>query len=243
MPELSVIVPTYNEQTNVEPMIGVLARALSGVDYEIVFVDDASPDGTAACVRRVAQLNPRVRIVHRIGRRGLSSAVIEGMLTSSAPYMAVIDADLQHDESILPQMLAELKAGALDIVIGTRHVRGGGMGTFSRRRVMLSNAGKWLSRTICGIDLSDPMSGFFVLDRRFLDEVVHRLSGVGFKILIDLLASATRPVRFAEVGYVFRDRRSGESKLDLVVGVEYLTLLVDKLTRGWVPVNYVLFGL
>src|SRR2546423_1323847 len=150
MPELSVIVPTYNERTNVEPMIGVLARALSGIDYEIVFVDDASPDGTAACVRHFAQLNPRVRIVHRIGRRGLSSAVIEGMLTSSAPYLAVIDADLQHDESILPQMLAELKAGALDLVIGTRRVRGAGTGTFSRRRAMLSNAGKRLSSMICG---------------------------------------------------------------------------------------------
>src|SRR5437868_1438698 len=148
MPELSVIVPTYNERTNVEPMIAVLARALSGIDYEIVFVDDASPDGTAACVRHFAQLNPRVRLVHRIGRRGLSSAVIEGMLTSSAPYLAVIDADLQHDEKLLPRMLAPLKTDGLDIVIGSRYVGGAGIGDWDKGRAVMSGIATRLARFV-----------------------------------------------------------------------------------------------
>ena len=242
MPEFSVIVPTYNERSNLEPLTQALAQALSGIDYEVVIVDDDSRDGTAAAARTLAQRDARVRVVHRIGRRGLASAVVEGLLATSSPYMAVMDGDMQHDERILPVMLAKLKAEKLDVVIGSRHTSDGSMGEFAADRVALSNVGRLLFETVSSVQVSDPMSGYFVLTREYFHEVAHSLSSVGFKILVDLLASARRPVRTGEVGYTFRNRAHGESKLDVLVGLEYLQLLLDKWTRGWIPASYLLFA-
>jgi dolichol-phosphate mannosyltransferase len=241
--ELSVIVPTYNERENVRPLFAALAAALGPIQYEIIFVDDDSPDGTAAEVRSLASSDRRVRVIQRVGRRGLASACIEGMLASSAPYLAVIDGDLQHDESILPKMLRTIRAGNLDLVIASRNVEGGGMGEFARWRVALSNLGLKLSRLIARCEVTDPMSGFFVVSRPYFDEVVHQTSGIGFKILLDLIASSRRPVRFAEEPYTFRNRQHGESKLDINVGLEYLSLLADKLLGEIVPVRFLLFGM
>lgn len=242
MPEFSVIVPTYNERSNLEPLTQALAHALEGIDYEVVIVDDDSRDGTAAVARTIAQRDARVRVVHRIGRRGLASAVVEGLLATSSPYMAVMDGDMQHDERILPVMLAKLKAENLDVVIGSRHTGDGSMGEFAADRVALSNMGRLLFETVSSVQVSDPMSGYFVVTREYFHEVVHSLSSVGFKILVDLLASAKRPVRTGEVGYTFRTRAHGESKLDVLVGLEYLQLLLDKWTRGWIPTSYLLFA-
>lgn len=241
--ELAVVVPTFKESSNVEPLLRLLETALQGIDYEVIFVDDDSPDGTAEVVRRIAADHPRVHVLQRIGRRGLSSACIEGMLATAAPYIAVMDADLQHDERILPTMLETLKRGELDLVIGTRNVEGGSKGEFAKSRVVLSDLGAMLSRRVCKVTLSDPMSGFFLLDRRFFGEVVHHLSGLGFKILVDLVASSKRPVRFDEVPYHFRNRQSGESKLDVNVMIEYASLLLDKLVGHLVPVRFLLFAL
>lgn len=243
MPELAVIAPTYNERENLAPLLEALARVLGGIDYEVVIVDDDSPDGTAELARELAQNDPRVRVIHRIHRRGLASAVVEGMMASSAPYLAVMDADLQHDETVLPSMFEQLRREDLDLVVGTRHTEGGSMGTFPALRVRLSDMGKWLSHLICRTELSDPMSGFFVVRRSVLSETVHRLSAVGFKILLDLVASSPRPLRIAEVGYTFRERLHGRSKLDIVVSLEYLELLFDKLFGDWIPVRYTLFGM
>jgi dolichol-phosphate mannosyltransferase len=184
-----------------------------------------------------------VRLVHRINRRGLSSAVVEGMMASNAPYLAVMDGDMQHDETVLPDMLRRLRTGDADLVVGTRHREGGSMGESSWDRVALSRWGRRLSAFVCHAEVSDPMSGFFALRRDYLDEVVRNLSCVGFKILVDLLASSRRPVRIQEVGYTFRNRLHGQSKLDLVVGLEYLGLLLDKLVGEWIPVRYALFGM
>jgi dolichol-phosphate mannosyltransferase len=186
---------------------------------------------------------PRVRVIRRFGRRGLSSACVEGMLATAAPFMAVIDADLQHDETVLPRMLATLRQDELDIVVGTRFAADGGVGTFSRPRLLLSRFGRLLSRMVSRADLSDPMSGFFVLRRAFFDETVRRLSGQGFKILLDLLASSPRPVRLAEMPYQFRPRHSGESKLDATVVLEYVVLLIDKLLGVSLPARFVIFSL
>ena len=243
MSELSIIVPTFNERANLMPLLQCLKRALGGIDYEVVIVDDDSPDSTAAMARSIAQSDPRVRVIQRIGRRGLASAAVEGMLATSAPYLLVMDADLQHDERIIPAMLEKLKRENLDIVVGSRNVSGGGMGEFAVKRVALSHTGRRLSDAICKTPVSDPMSGFFVLTREYFHHVVHHLSSVGFKILVDLLASARRPIRLGEVPYTFRSREHGESKLDILVGIEYLQLLVDKVTRGIVPVSYLLFGM
>jgi dolichol-phosphate mannosyltransferase len=243
MPELSVIVPTYNERANLRPLTDALAAALTGVAFEIVVADDDSPDGTCVEARRLAQSDSRIRVLHRIGRRGLASAVVEGALSTSSPYIAVIDADLQHDERILPEMLRRLRDDGLDVVVASRHLEGGGIAGLTRERVALSNAGRWLFRRLSRADVSDPMSGFFVMTRTFFDEVAHSLSAIGFKVLVDILASASRPVRVGEVGYVFRPRAHGASKLDLVVELEYLELLFHKATGGLIPPSYFLFGL
>ena len=239
--DLAVVIPTFNERANIVPLLERLRQCLSGVEWEAIFVDDNSPDGTAASIREIARTDPRVRVLQRIGRRGLASACIEGMLATAAQYIAVMDADLQHDESILPRMYERIKAGQLDLVVGSRNIEGGSMGEFAKERVVLSGLGSRLSRTVCKCDLSDPMSGFFIVSRLFFEEVVYRLSGVGFKILVDMVASAQRPVRFDEVPYTFRTRERGESKLDINVGLEYLQLLLDKVIGHIVPSRFVLF--
>lgn len=241
--ELAVVLPTFNERENLPEMLRRLAVVLESLSYEVIIVDDDSPDGTARSLREVARADPRIRVLQRVNRRGLASACIEGMLATAAPYFAVLDADLQHDETILPSMLSKLQAEELDLVVGTRHAVGGSAEGLSARRLHLSNLGKTLSRLITHAEVSDPMSGFFVVDRRFFDEVVHTLSGKGFKILLDLLASSRREVRVGEVAYQFRARLHGDSKLDVLVGLEYLQLLIDKLLGNVLPSRFVIFGL
>jgi dolichol-phosphate mannosyltransferase len=242
MPELTIVVPTVDERANLAPLLQLLEETMAGIDYEVIFVDDDSEDGTAEAAREIAQSDARVRVVQRVGRRGLASAVIEGMLASSAPYLAVMDCDLQHDETILPAMLEKLRSGQLDLVVATRHIEGGSMGTMSPWRVAVSRFGKRLSTLICRAELSDPMSGYFVLTRSYLNEVARSLSGIGFKILLDLVVSSRRPVRIGEVPYKFRTRLYGRSKLDILVSLEYLELLADKLAGNFVPASYVVFG-
>ena len=241
--ELTVVVPAFNERDNIDLLVDRLEIALGRTAWEIVYVDDDSPDGTAAAVRELSQVNPRVRCVQRIGRRGLSTAVIEGILASSAPYVAVMDADLQHDESVLPEMLETLKRDKLDVVVGSRYTGGGGIGDWNKSRAAMSRFATQLSRVVVPAALTDPMSGFFVMTRAAFDQSVRHLSGQGFKILLDLFASSPTPYRFKEVPYTFRDRLRGESKLDGAVVWEYLMLLVDKTVGRWVPARFVLFAL
>ena len=241
--ELAVVVPTFNERENVSAVVTGLEVALAGIQWEVIFVDDYSPDGTADCIREMASTDRRIRVLERIGRRGLSSACIEGALATPAPYIAVMDADLQHDESILPSMLECIKTNHLDVVVGSRKAAGGSMGQFAADRLWLSNIGSRISRLVCHCEVSDPMSGFFVVDRNYFHEVVRRLTGRGFKILVDLLASSRRAVRTAEIPYHFRTRTRGESKLDVNVELEYLFLLIDKVIGNFVPTRFVLFAL
>ena len=241
--ELTVVVPSYNELDNIGPLIERLQTALRGIAWEVIYVDDDSPDGTSRHVRAVSARDPRVRCVQRVGRRGLSTAVMEGILASSAPFIAVIDADLQHDETLLPRMLDELRTERLDIVIGSRYVANGGLGDWDRSRARISGFATRLARLAVTAELSDPMSGFFMLTRDAFDRTVHRLSGQGFKILLDLFASAPQPLRFRELPYVFGQRVRGESKLDSLVAWEYLVLLLDKTIGRYLPVRFVLFAL
>ena len=239
--ELCVVVPTFNEIDNVEPLIDRLAAVLNGLSWEIVFVDDDSPDGTADAVAAIAARDDRVRCIRRIGRRGLSSACIEGMLSCTAPYLAVMDADLQHDEALLPRMLEALKAGETDAAVGSRYVEGGSIDEWSSERAAISRLATRLGRTVIKADLGDPMSGFFMVERRAFLEAARHMSGTGFKILLDLFASSPRPLRFVELPYTFRRRHAGESKLDTMVAWEYLVLLGEKLFGGWIPVRFLLF--
>jgi dolichol-phosphate mannosyltransferase len=227
----------------VAEVIDRVSIALEGLNWELIFVDDDSPDGTGETVRSFAAKDGRIRLIERIGRRGLTSACMEGILATPANYVAVMDADLQHDETILPRMLDKLRDEGLDIVVGTRNSVGGSMGDFCARRVFLSRLGKRISRAVSHCDLSDPMSGFFLLRRSFFLEVVRGMHGGGFKILVDMLATSARPVRVGELGYCFRSRQHGESKLDANAALEYLFLVVNKLTGGAVPTRLVVFAL
>jgi dolichol-phosphate mannosyltransferase len=244
MPQLSVIVPTFNEVGNVVELRNRVATALAGIDWEMIFVDDDSPDGTAQAVREMAQADRRVRCIRRVGRRGLSSACIEGMLASSAPVLAVIDADLQHDEQLLPQMFALVEGGGLDVVVGSRYVESGGIGNWDESRAAASRLATRLSRVVLKADLRDPMSGFFMIRQDAVAACIKAgLSGVGFKILLDLFATSPTPLRYRELPYQFRNRMAGESKLDTNVAWEYFIMLLDKFMGGVVPIRFIAFSL
>ncbi len=245
MPQLSIIAPTFNEIGNVVELRDRLAAALQGVDWELLYVDDDSPDGTAEAVRSMAQTDPRVRCVHRIGRRGLVSACLEGMLASSAPLVAVMDADLQHDERLLPAMYEALQADEqLDVVVGSRYVEGGGTSDWSASRAKISRLATRLSAMVLKADLKDPMSGFFMIRHQVALRCVREgMSGVGFKILLDLFASSPRPLRFLELPFEFRNRFTGASKLDTTVAWEYFIMLLDRLFGGLLPVRFIAFVL
>jgi dolichol-phosphate mannosyltransferase len=249
-PQLAVIVPSYNERDNVALLYEKVATALQGVAFEFIVVDDNSPDGTAEVVKGMAREHPNVRCIHRIGRRGLSSAVVEGISASAAPYFAVIDADLQHDEAILPRMLEKALAGD-HIVVGTRYTAEGSVGEgLSKTREAGSKLATRLSGLLTGKSLSDPMSGFFLMRRDVFDEVAPALSNDGFKILLDIIVSAGRArarrgkeLRIGEVPYTFRPRHAGESKMSPLIVVQFLGLIVSKLTGGLLPTSFLLFGL
>lgn len=242
-PELTIVVPTFNERDNVAELVRRLSTCLQGCDWEVVFVDDDSPDQTADVVREIAQRDPRVRSIQRIGRRGLSTACIEGLLSSSAEFLAVIDGDLQHDETLLPEMLKTLRTDGIDIVVGSRYTAGGGFGNWDGSRAKISRFATRLSRLVIRENLTDPMSGFFMIRREAFHGAVRHLSGVGFKILLDLFASSPEPLRYCELPYEFKSRQAGQSKLDNQAAWEYGMLLLDKLVGHIVPVRFVAFTL
>jgi dolichol-phosphate mannosyltransferase len=240
--DLAIVVPTFNERANVAALVAKLERALGDRRWEVIFVDDDSPDGTADAARDLARVDARVRVIQRIGRRGLSSACIEGMCATAAPLVAVMDGDLQHDEALLPAMMAALADDGVDIAIGSRFVDGGGTGEWDRDRVAKSALATRLARHVLRSDLSDPMSGFFMVRSAILRALVPQLRGIGFKILLDLMTASPTPLRFVELPYVFRLRTAGESKLDHVVAMEYLIALYDRRLGKLVPVRFAMFS-
>lgn len=241
-PDLSIIVPTFNEVANVDPLLNRLASALRDINWQVVFVDDDSPDGTSELLAKRCRTNPRVRTLRRIGRRGLSSAITEGILSTSSPYVAVIDGDMQHDEKILGDMLHVLRSEDADLVIGSRYVAEGGVGDWDRKRRNISRFATLMAQMVVKADLADPMSGFFMIRRSAFDGAVYGLSNQGYKILLDIIASSPQPLRIRELPYIFRTRQHGESKLDALVALEYIALLLDKLIGKWVPVRFVIFA-
>jgi len=241
-PDITIVVPTFNEAENVPLLVERLDKALARHHWEVVFVDDDSPDGTADAVRALSRRDPRVRLIHRIGRRGLSSACVEGVLSSSAPVFAVMDADLQHDDAKLATMIERLVEDDLDVVVGSRYVEGGDTEGLSHNRRRMSRLGTWLAQRLLKAELTDPMSGFFVMRRSSFERSVRHLSLQGFKILLDIFASAERPLRYAEVATEFHARQHGESKLDTMAAWEFGLLLLDKLVGRWLPTRFVIFA-
>lgn len=241
--QLTVVVPTFNERGNVATLVGRLAAALAGIVWEVVFVDDNSPDGTADAVRELARHDPRVRCIRRIGRRGLSGACIEGMLASSAPCAAVIDGDLQHDETQLAKMLGLIERGEADLVIGSRYIEGGSADSFDQQRLGFSKFATALARQLLRVDVADPMSGFFMIRRERFEALAPQLSTQGFKILLDVVATARGSLRIVEIPYMFGARVHGESKLDSMVALDFLGLVLAKLTNDVVSLRFLLFAL
>ena len=242
-PTLSVIVPTYREAANVPALFERLKTTLIDIPWEMVVVDDNSPDGTYDVAFGIAATDPRMRCLRRVNRAGLAGAVIEGWLASSADFVAVIDGDLQHDESILPKMYASLIGGEGDLAIGTRVADSTKPGGLSPARQKLSDLGAWFFRLVAGVAVSDPMSGFFMTRRSTIAELAPRLSPDGFKILVDVVLSAPEPLRIVETHYVFRQRVAGESKLSPLVGLDFLGLVAHHASGGVLPIRFVLFAL
>jgi dolichol-phosphate mannosyltransferase len=242
-PQLSVVVPTFNERDNVIALYRKLSAALTGIAWEVIYVDDNSPDGTADVVRNLAASDPRVRCLRRVGRRGLSGACIEGVLASSAPCAAVMDADLQHDETRLPQMLALLQSKAADLVVGSRYIEGGSADSFDKQRAGFSMLATSVAKKLLRIEIADPMSGFFMIRRDRFERLAPELSTQGFKILLDVIATARGALRVKEIPYTFGSRLHGESKLDSMVALDFLGLVLAKLTHDAVSLRFLLFAL
>ena len=243
LPQLSVVVPTFNERDNVITLFRRLETALAAVAWEVIFVDDNSPDGTWDVVRDLARQDRRVRCIRRIGRRGLSGACIEGILASSAPCAAVIDADLQHDETQLPKMLALLQGGAADLVVGSRYVEGGSADSFNKQRAGASALATEVAKRVLRVKIADPMSGFFMIRRDRFEQLAPQLSTQGFKILLDIVATARGNLRIVEIPYSFGSRLHGESKLDSMVALDFLGLVLAKLTHDVVSLRFLLFAM
>ena len=242
IPELCLVIPVLNERANISPLVGLIDSVLGGIAWEVIFVDDDSRDGTRTAIADIAAKHPNVRLLHRIGRRGLASAFVEGAQASLAPLIGAMDGDLQHDERLLPQMVEALRSGDYDIAMGSRHVVGGGLGDWDKTRAGMSDIATRLSRAVLKTPVSDPMSGFFMLPRPVFEQAVRGLSAIGFKILLDIIASLPTAPRIKELPYVFRTRVAGESKLDAGVLRDFALLLLDKMIGHIIPVTFVMFA-
>jgi len=243
LPLLSVVVPTFNERDNVTVLYRRLAATITNIPWEVVFVDDNSPDGTWEVVRGLARQDSRVRCIRRVGRRGLSGACIEGILASSAPYAAVIDADLQHDETQLPKMVALLQSGKAELVVGSRYIEGYKAEGFNKQRAGASALATEVARRALKVEIADPMSGFFMIRRDRFEQLAPQLSTQGFKILLDIVATAQGELRTMEIPYTFGARQHGESKLDSMVALDFLGLVLAKLTHDVITLRFVLFAM
>jgi dolichol-phosphate mannosyltransferase len=243
LPVLSVVVPTFNECDNVVQLYRKLEATLAGIAWEVVFVDDDSPDKTWQIVRELAHQDSRARCIRRIGRRGLSGACIEGILASSAPFAAVMDADLQHDETQLPTMLSLLESGKADLVVGSRYVEGGSADSFDKQRAGFSAFATRIARRVLGVAIADPMSGFFMIRRDKFEQIAPKLSTQGFKILLDIVATAQGELKTIEVPFTFGSRLHGESKLDSMVALDFLGLVLAKFSNDAVSLRFLLFAM
>ncbi|MES0826907.1 glycosyltransferase family 2 protein [Ruegeria sp. SCP11] len=233
---LSVVVPTFNEVRNVAELVNKLDSALDGISWEIIFVDDASPDGTADAVRKLARTDRRVRLISRHNRRGLSSAVVEGGLAAASDVVAVMDGDLQHDETILPKLYEKVASGEASIASASRFLaEEKPSGLSSETRVKISNTGIRLANRLFNLDMTDPLTGFFVFRREVLLRALPDLSEIGFKILLDLIAASRPRPKVVELPFMFRERVHGESKLDTGVLYEFFLFFIEKKISRFLP--------
>ncbi|TSC59580.1 MAG: dolichol-phosphate mannosyltransferase [Candidatus Peregrinibacteria bacterium Greene0416_62] len=235
---LSLILPTFNESENLPELLPKIRSALSSVPHEIIVVDDDSPDSTWKVAQELSQQLGDVHVIRRIGRRGLSSAVIEGFLAAKGDVLAVMDADGQHDTELLGKLHAAVQQQG-GIAIGSRYVAGGSVGAWDERRYMLSRIATRMALSLCAVKAKDPMSGFFAIDRKAFEEVLPRLNPKGFKILLDLLVHVPKTTHVTELPFTFATRKHGESKLSRRVQLEFLEYLYDVSLGNWIPLTFV----
>ena len=241
--ELAVVLPTLNERANIAPMITRLEQALGPSGWEAIFVDDDSADGTASAARTLALADPRIRVIQRIGRRGLASAAIEGMCATAAPFVAVMDADHQHDPALLPDMLEAVRSAGYDLACASRFATGGttsGLSSAGREKgSQLANA---LARKLTGFELTDAMSGYFLMRTEQLRRQAPDLSGIGFKIMLDILATARPQLKVKEFPLKFASRLAGDSKLDEAVMLDFMAGLYERWLGRFVSTRFALFA-
>jgi dolichol-phosphate mannosyltransferase len=243
-PILSVVTPTFDEAENLPLLVERLHTALGDLPHEIVVADDNSPDRTWEVAEKLAADDPTVRVLRRFHDHGLSAAVLDGMASARGEYLAVIDADLQHDETILPAMLDLLRRGQADVVVGSRESDGGGYGEWSTRRRAVSWVAAAIAKTLLRVPTKDPMSGYFVITREAYESTASEINPKGFKILLEFIGR-NHDLRVAEVGYTFANRRHGETKLNRSVIRSYLLAVAElRLGRQVDPVFllYVMVG-
>jgi dolichol-phosphate mannosyltransferase len=242
--ELSIIVPTFNEFGNVIPLYKEIKKALKTVKHEIIFVDDDSKDGTIDEINELIKQYDNVRLIHRIDKRGLSSACIDGFIASNSKYVSVIDADLQHEPALLSKMLQKIRSDKLDLIIASRFLKDSVISGLSNTREKFSSIGNVISTMITGVKLSDPLSGYFMIKKNIVSPLIPKLSGMGFKILLDIVSTSRFSrikLNYLELPTHFRERNKGESKLDLLTILEFVTLILDKILGKYIPIRLVLF--
>jgi len=243
-PTLSIVVPTYNEKDNILKILEKLNLALNSITHEIIFVDDNSPDGTSAVIKDCIKNSSKIRLIHRIGRKGLAGAVIEGVFAANADLVAVMDCDLQHDESKLLDMINLFsKNNSLDIVIGSRFTETGGISeeAFSKMRELGSKATTLIIKKVLNIDSTDPLSGFFMVKKESFLKSSESLQTQGFKVLADFLATSRNNIKIKEIGYKFKNRTAGQSKMGLLTALELVGLVLSQILKGKVSIRFILF--
>ena len=235
---LSLILPTYNEAENLPELLPKIEDTLKDIPHEVIIVDDDSPDGTWRTAQELGQKRDDVHVIRRVGRRGLSSAVIEGFLSAKGDVFAVMDADGQHDMSLLPKLYEAVQKDG-GIALGSRYTEGGSVGQWDERRHLLSRIATKLAIRLCKVKVSDPMSGFFAIRRQLFQGIVNHLNPKGFKILLDLLVHVPSSTKVTEVPFTFSERLHGESKLSRRVQLEFLEYLYDVTLGRYIPLTFV----
>lgn len=222
----SLIVPTYNEAENIQDFLQILCQILDRekISYEIIISDDNSPDETWRLVQDFSKKNSRVFVLRRFFNKGLTPAVLDGIERASGIIVGIMDADLQHDPELLPKMIE--KCSTYDLVIGSRYLNGNNLSALSPIRLKLSKFGTYLAKIFLGIEVSDPLSGYFVIRKELLVGISSEISTTGFKVLLEILGRI-KNLKILEIEYIFRNRTKGTTKLSGEVAVDFLATLMS----------------